>query len=222
MLAFAPVPGSAGLAETDATLVSLVAARDPIATETLYGIVRQLVRGIAFRKWHGNDPADLIHEVLTTVVEAIQTGVLRNPGALRAYIRAIADRQCANRVGEEIRTRRRMVNSEDAMRHVQCSHNPEKEMLLRERTELLALLMQRLRSHELELMTRFYLREQAHEQICEEMHITENQFRLCKNRAKAKLSAWFARPAMVDSLMNQEVGRSGAGTKARKSAVIRN
>lgn len=222
MLAFAPAPGSAAHAETDATLVNLVATCDPIATEQLYGIVRELVRAIAFRKWPGNDPADLVHEVLATVVEAIQTGVLRNPGALRAYIRAVADRQCATRVGEEMRTRRRMVNSEDAMSLVQSRHNPEKEMLRQERTKLLVLLMQRLRSHELELMTRFYLREQAHEQICEEMHITENQFRLCKNRAKAKLSAWFARPAMVRGLMHQEVGRSGAGTKARKSAVIRN
>ena len=36
------------------------------------------------------------------------------------------------------------------------------------------------------LFRSFYLREQSQEQICEEMKLTETQFRLLKSRAKAR------------------------------------
>jgi DNA-directed RNA polymerase specialized sigma subunit len=37
-----------------------------------------------------------------------------------------------------------------------------------------------------EILTRFYLYEQTQEQICDEMNLTETQFRLLKSRAKAR------------------------------------
>ncbi|HEV2690756.1 MAG TPA: sigma factor-like helix-turn-helix DNA-binding protein [Bryobacteraceae bacterium] len=37
-----------------------------------------------------------------------------------------------------------------------------------------------------EILTRFYLREESQEQICEEMNLSETQFRLLKSRAKAR------------------------------------
>jgi len=37
-----------------------------------------------------------------------------------------------------------------------------------------------------EILTRFYLDEQTQEQICEDMNLTETQFRLLKSRAKAR------------------------------------
>jgi DNA-directed RNA polymerase specialized sigma24 family protein len=37
-----------------------------------------------------------------------------------------------------------------------------------------------------EILTRFYLRGQSQEKICQEMRLTETQFRLLKSRAKAR------------------------------------
>jgi RNA polymerase sigma-70 factor (ECF subfamily) len=37
-----------------------------------------------------------------------------------------------------------------------------------------------------EILTRFYLDEQTQEKICEDMSLTETQFRLLKSRAKAR------------------------------------
>ena len=37
-----------------------------------------------------------------------------------------------------------------------------------------------------DILERFYLEEQRPEQICEEMDLTETQFRLLKSRAKSK------------------------------------
>jgi DNA-directed RNA polymerase specialized sigma subunit len=36
------------------------------------------------------------------------------------------------------------------------------------------------------ILERFYLQEQTQEQICEEMSLSETQFRLLKSRAKAR------------------------------------
>jgi DNA-directed RNA polymerase specialized sigma24 family protein len=40
-----------------------------------------------------------------------------------------------------------------------------------------------------EILTRFYLKEQTQEEICEEMKLTETQFRLLKSRAKSRFGA---------------------------------
>jgi DNA-directed RNA polymerase specialized sigma24 family protein len=37
-----------------------------------------------------------------------------------------------------------------------------------------------------DILTRFYLHGQSQEQICDEMNLTETQFRLLKSRAKAR------------------------------------
>ncbi len=37
-----------------------------------------------------------------------------------------------------------------------------------------------------EILTRFYLMEQSQQQICDQMCLTETQFRLLKSRAKAR------------------------------------
>ena len=39
-----------------------------------------------------------------------------------------------------------------------------------------------------EILTRFYIYEESQEQICRDMDLSENQFRLLKSRAKAKFS----------------------------------
>jgi DNA-directed RNA polymerase specialized sigma24 family protein len=44
--------------------------------------------------------------------------------------------------------------------------------------------LMRLTPKDREILTRFYLQEQPQEQICQEMKLTETQFRLLKSRAK--------------------------------------
>ena len=49
-------------------------------------------------------------------------------------------------------------------------------------------LLSTLSRREREILTRFYLHEQSKDQICEEMALTDTQFRLAKSRAKQRLS----------------------------------
>jgi DNA-directed RNA polymerase specialized sigma subunit len=46
--------------------------------------------------------------------------------------------------------------------------------------------IQKLSERDRDVLTRFYLYEETQEQICQEMQLTETQFRLLKSRAKAR------------------------------------
>ena len=55
-----------------------------------------------------------------------------------------------------------------------------------QRIELMRVVLGELSGKDREILTRFYLNEQAQEQICAEMDLTDTQFRLLKSRAKAR------------------------------------
>ena len=62
-----------------------------------------------------------------------------------------------------------------------------------------------------EILTRFYLREQSQEQICEDMNLTETQFRLLKSRAKARFGELGRRKVTKGGLSNLLMRVKGAG-----------
>ena len=64
--------------------------------------------------------------------------------------------------------------------------NPEQNAAFREKTTIMVEVLRELSPRDREILTRFYLEEQSQDQICEEMHLTETQFRLLKSRAKAR------------------------------------
>jgi len=63
---------------------------------------------------------------------------------------------------------------------------PEENAMDEQRTELMRRVLKGLSSRDREILTRFYLSEQPQEQICQEMNLTDTQFRLLKSRAKAR------------------------------------
>jgi RNA polymerase sigma factor (sigma-70 family) len=77
----------------------------------------------------------------------------------------------------------------DAVAHVhvpETKPDPEREAMLRERTELMKRTLQALSARQREILVRFYLHEHTAEQICRDMHLTETQFHQLKARAKAR------------------------------------
>jgi RNA polymerase sigma factor (sigma-70 family) len=65
-------------------------------------------------------------------------------------------------------------------------NNPEQTAAFRQKVEFMTSILQSLSDRDREILTRFYLDEQTQEQICEEMDLSETQFRLLKSRAKAR------------------------------------
>jgi DNA-directed RNA polymerase specialized sigma24 family protein len=64
--------------------------------------------------------------------------------------------------------------------------DPEQSLLARQRAEIARKVMTGISSKDREILQRFYVDEQPQEQICTEMGLTYNQFRLLKSRAKAR------------------------------------
>jgi RNA polymerase sigma factor (sigma-70 family) len=197
-------------AASDWRLATQIRCGDPHAVEELYRMMKQMLRPTVLYSVRETDPHDLLHETLTIVVENVQNGNLRNPGALRAYVQAVIRRQVATRIIRAVWDRKRMVDAVAVIEMATSGDDPEKRLLKDEKRELLKRGISRLGSRDNELLTRFYLRGEKYGHICEEMNLTETQFRLFKSRAKARLTAW-AREAMAAV---QSVGRAGGGTKA--------
>lgn len=65
------------------------------------------------------------------------------------------------------------------------TQDPEQEAILHNKTEIMKKALASLKPRDREILVRFYLREQRPEQICQEMNLSETQFRLIKSRAKA-------------------------------------
>lgn len=168
-----------------------VASGDPEAMELLYVLLFRASRHMLASRLRDQDPEDFLHEALAIVVEAIRNGDLRDPAALPGYVKGVVRRQGALCIVRNLAARRRLV---DAGSFIAASapsgSDPETEFLSQERSDLMHRGLGSLCTRDRELMTRFYLREQSFHQICEEMNLTETQFRLYKSRAKAKLTAW--------------------------------
>ena len=59
-------------------------------------------------------------------------------------------------------------------------------MIARESHDVAMRVLNGLPPRDREVLVRFYLREQAADEICRDMGLTETQFRLIKSRAKAR------------------------------------
>lgn len=184
-------PAAACPGVADADFVQRIAGGDQPAIEELYRDLSKLVEPQVKYRLRGLDEGDLLHEALTIVVEQIRKGGLRNPAALRSYAGSVIRNLVAGRIVRAIWTRRRTVQADSTLPQLHsASADPESLMLQQEQGELIRRGLKTLRSRDSEVLTRFYLRGQPYSQICDEMQLTETQFRLVKSRAKAKLTAW--------------------------------
>ncbi len=166
-----------------------VAEGDPQAMEDLYLLLFRASRHMLTRRLRDQDPDDFLHETLAIIVEAIRNGDLRNPAALPGYVKSVVRRQGAMCIVRSIAAKRRLVDY-DTAQAAKSLVDPEAALLSRERSELVKRGLGRLSSRDRELMTRFYFHGESFHKICEDMKLTETQFRLYKSRAKAKLTAW--------------------------------
>ncbi len=74
--------------------------------------------------------------------------------------------------------------------------NPEQAAIKKENEYIARKMLQSIAPRDRELLIRFYLEEQPAQQICDEMGLTETQFRLLKSRAKARFGALGKRNVM--------------------------
>jgi len=167
-------------------LVERVRAADPSGLEELYAIFAKGVRYYLWRQLGPQDLDDRVHDIFLIITQSIQKGELRDPERLMGYVRTIARRQVAATIDNVVNARRNEVEVDARINLCDRQPDPERRAIQQQNQEVAMRVLGSLHKRDREVLIRFYLREQTPEQICREMHLTPTQFRLIKNRAKAR------------------------------------
>jgi RNA polymerase sigma factor (sigma-70 family) len=170
-----------------ASLVQRVKAGEPVAMEELYGIFAKGIRYFLLRNLGPDDLDDKVHDCFVIVTQAIRNGDLREPERLMGYVRTVVKRQIAGSIDVAVQQRRNRVEFDDSLFSVtDWRDNPESAVMNRQRADIARRVLDGVSRRDREILKRFYVLEQPQEQICKEMDLTYNQFRLLKSRAKAR------------------------------------
>jgi RNA polymerase sigma-70 factor (ECF subfamily) len=160
---------------------------DPKAMESLYRIFAKGVRFFLLRNLGSEELEDRVHDCFVIVIEAIQNGELREPERLMGYVRTVVKRQIAATIDVAVQQRRRHADFEDTLFCVSdWRENPERTVIARQRAEIARRVLAGIPARDREILNRFYVLEQSQDQICRELGLSYNQFRLLKSRAKAR------------------------------------
>jgi RNA polymerase sigma-70 factor, ECF subfamily len=202
-----PEAGRPGPAAIDwGALVEQVKAGDDAGMEQLYKLFSRGIRYYLCRQLGPQEIEDKVHDTFLIVVNAIRRGDLREPDRLMGFVRTVVRRQVAAYIETAVHTRREQTDLETGITVADRKQNPEQEAMMREKAALMKSALGALSERDREILVRFYLQEQPQEQICEEMSLTETQFRLLKSRAKAKFG---------------EIGRKKLTTSGIFSVLVR-
>ena len=158
---------------------------DELAMEQLYTVFSQGIRFYLCRQLGPQELDDKVHDIFVIVVQAIQRGELRDPDRLMGFVRTVVRRQVAAYIDEMVHCRREELNLELTFL-ADSRRNPEQNVALRQKLDLMKTVLGELTDRDREILTRFYLNEQTQEEICQDMDLSDTQFRLLKSRAKAR------------------------------------
>jgi RNA polymerase sigma-70 factor, ECF subfamily len=188
-----------------ATLVSRIRDGDSAAMAELYGIFAKGIRYFLLRNLGSDDLDDKVHDCFVIVTQAIRNGDLREPERLMGYVRTVVKRQIAASIDNAVHQRRTRVDFEDTMFSMSdWRDNPERSVMAQQREEIARKVLKSVSRRDRDILNRFYVLEQSQEQICADMGLSYNQFRLLKSRAKARFGELGKRVA------------AGAGINLRK------
>lgn len=181
-----PSPSESGQYVQWQRLVEDIRAGKDEGMEELYRIFSRGIRFYLCRQLGPQELDDKVHDTFLIVVQAIRRGDLREPERLMGFVRTIVRRQVAAHIDQAVQSRREQVDIESGARVVDLRANPEANAIHREKIGLMHEVLKGISARDREILIRFYIMEQTQEQICQEMQLTETQFRLLKSRAKAR------------------------------------
>lgn len=202
----APPPGRDANPVDWSELVQRVHDGDESGMEELYRLFSRGIRFYLCRRLGPQELDDKVHDTFVIVVQAIRRGDLRDPDRLMGFVRTVVRRQVAAYIDEAVHHRREQADLDSGVRVADFRRSPEEDAMIHEKADLMVRVLSSISRRDREILTRFYLREQSQEQICEEMSLTETQFRLLKSRAKARFGVAGKRqlmPGVISSILGR-------------------
>jgi RNA polymerase sigma-70 factor (ECF subfamily) len=169
-----------------ADLVERIRAGDNSGMEELYRVFTRGVRYYLCRHLGAQELDDRVHDTFLIVIQAIQKGDLREPERLMGFVRTVLRRHVAAHIDRAVQNRRDHADVELGFRVADLRATPEEHAMVQERADLMEGALLQMSERDREILTRFYLKEESQEEICDAMSLTETQFRLLKSRAKAR------------------------------------
>jgi RNA polymerase sigma-70 factor (ECF subfamily) len=169
-----------------ARLVEFIQAGDPAGMEELYRVFSQGIRFYLCRQLGVQDLDDKVHDVFLIVTQSIQRGDLREPDRLMGYVRTVLRRQVASHIEGVVHSRNNHADLEMGLRLSDGGPDPERSAIQKQNMALAMRVLHSLHKRDREVLVRFYLKEQAPEEICRNLDLTATQFRLIKSRAKTR------------------------------------
>jgi RNA polymerase sigma-70 factor, ECF subfamily len=170
-----------------ATIVRLIKEGDMRGEEMLYAVFTRRLRYLAMRKVGHEQADECVHDTFIIMVKRIKEGALREPGALLKYARTILERIIIDIHQERIKWRVDIDFDYLATTYCDNAPTPDRAYESSTRTGVMKRALEHLRPKEREILVRYYIEEQNPETIRSMMNLTENQYRLLKNRSKSKL-----------------------------------
>ena len=153
--------------------------------EAFYRILKATPRSFLAGQIPRQDIEDRLHETFRLVVSAIRRGQLRDPERFMGFVYVVLRRQAMLQIGQLV-VGRRLKNIEEGWR-VPSAVNLEATAFLDQRLRFAAQILKQMPDLERAVLVEFYLNEKPAKQICEELGLTDTQFRLLKWKAKSRL-----------------------------------
>jgi RNA polymerase sigma factor (sigma-70 family) len=167
-------------------LVTRIHSGEDSGMEDLYKLFARGIRFYLCRQLGPQELDDKIHDTFLIVVQAIRKGDLREPERLMGFVRTVVRRQVAAHIDKVVHSRREELDLDVGVRVADVRRNPEQNAAFQQKVEFMVSVLDGLSERDREILSRFYLDEQSQEDICDQMDLSETQFRLLKSRAKAR------------------------------------
>jgi len=157
-------------------LVARIRSGQTNGMEELYQLFSRGIRFYLASQIGPDEVEGRVHDTLVAVVQAIRRNELKDPERLMGFVRAKVRTQAAAQ-----RT------TESAAPSELRQENPEEAAAFQRRIALIDRMLAELPQRDRDILTRYYLREQSHDQICQELNLTELQFGKLKATAIVQL-----------------------------------
>jgi RNA polymerase sigma factor (sigma-70 family) len=194
------------------SLVEGVRQGEREALEELYKMFSRGIRFYLSRHLGPRDLEDRVHDTFLIVVQAIRRGEMRDSSRLLGFIRTVVRRQVATYIERSIQQRQDTILPERAGQIRSERHSPEEAVMTLESRALMEKLLASLDERDRDILIRFYIHEQSPEQICAEMGLTPNQFRLLKHRAKVRFTEMGRKKVAVPTFIGRIFSRKKAAS----------